>query len=109
MKLENHTPTKTEKQMFASGYGLYLREKRADYGNEEDYLRYVVCYPDGDRNNFPEEIELPDDRIDEKASIEFERLTDTVKFKNIMPDVGLMDLVKNRMIELGYSPQAIAL
>ena len=102
MILVNHSPTVTEKQMYASGYGLYLREKRADYGREDDYLRYVVCYPEGDRNVFPKDLELPDERIDEESSVEFERLTDTVKFKNILPDVGLITLVRKRMLELGY-------
>ena len=108
MTLTNETPTEAEKAMYNSGYGLYLKEKRADYGHEDDYIRYVVCYPEKDSEIFPKVLSLPEERVDDKTGIAFERITETVSFFNILPDYNLISLVRKRMAELGFNKQAMS-
>lgn len=108
MILKNEQPTETEKAMYESGYGLYLKEKRADYGHEDDYIRYVVCYPENEDKTFPKVLSIPNERVDEKTGIVFERLTETVSFFNILPDYNLISLIKKRMAELNYDKKSLS-
>ena len=108
MELVNEAPTEAEREMYKSGYGLYLKEKRADFGHEDDYIRYVVCYPEGDREKFPKVLSIPSERVDEEAGITFERLTETVSFSNILPDYNLISLIRKRMAELNFGKDPVA-
>ena len=97
MVLRNESPTKAEKEMFV--YGLYLSKSPDQEGGS---YRYVACHK-SKTEDFPTELVVEE----EEAFVELG--SDSLRFENVSPDVGLLSLIRARLQELNFSNRLVAM
>lgn len=101
IKLENKNPTETEKNMFLYN-GYYVVERYSAYDHE--HLKYAVCHLSAAPKEFPEVLEIEEDRIDRDETICFECLSETLTIHGML-DTLLLQLLLKRAKKLGRGIQ----
>lgn len=94
--LTNQNPTPIEKELYRVA-GFYKARE------DENSVKYVVCYTDRtiNRSVFPTELHMDLADIDFETSLHFSHLAEILEIRGYI-DMQIFDLIRQRVNELGW-------